>query len=167
MDNVEVTECIVSVSFNGNEFNEDGSPQRRYGRYAHRFVDCARGDTRLYKITSWRTKGKVFVVSLNNPENMIELESCSDCDLRHNYPRPDFEEHGACFDGGSELFFQTVGNRHTISEVRDKYCDNCNIRTECGEYAAVHRFDYGFWGGLSKEQRAKIRKRIHEDNRLR
>ena len=39
----------------------------------------------------------------------------------------------------------------------DKVCANCPVREDCAEYALVNKYDHGVFGGITSEQRHRMR----------
>lgn len=63
-------------------------------------------------------------------------------------------ERARCKGNEDPAFFPEPGDNN--NEVR-RYCAECPVRDECLEYAMRHRLDDGYWGGLSGNQRKKLR----------
>lgn len=57
--------------------------------------------------------------------------------------------------GDPEMFFPAQGD--SIKEVRE-FCMGCPVRTECREFAVDRPYLYGIWGGLTRNERAEIRR---------
>lgn len=57
-----------------------------------------------------------------------------------------------------DLFFpeRGMGGGMQVADIRAA-CANCPIVAQCAEYGIKHEPEYGFWGGLSVEQREQIR----------
>lgn len=41
-----------------------------------------------------------------------------------------------------------------------EFCSTCPVRRDCLEYAVSNRLDAGYWGGMSANQRVKLRRRM-------
>jgi WhiB family redox-sensing transcriptional regulator len=47
-------------------------------------------------------------------------------------------------------------------ESAQHVCQGCPVRTECLEYALLHRIEHGVWGGASERERRRILRRRRE-----
>lgn len=78
-----------------------------------------------------------------------------------NVAEIDLFARAACRGAPSELFVLPKEDRErTYPRDYDKartYCKACPIRAECLEYAIVNHIDYGMYGGLTPNQRRRIR----------
>ncbi|MGH9188858.1 MAG: WhiB family transcriptional regulator [Acidimicrobiales bacterium] len=45
-------------------------------------------------------------------------------------------------------------------------CATCPVRTECLDFALATRQDDGIWGGLTENERRRVRRRRQEDTRI-
>ena len=65
--------------------------------------------------------------------------------------------------GQNDLFFAPAGERPETRNVREAkaraVCNNCEVLTQCRQWAREHR-EYGFWGGESEEDRAAAGYRV-------
>lgn len=57
--------------------------------------------------------------------------------------------------GNPEMFFLKEGE--PAGEVR-RFCSDCPVKTKCAEFAISRPYLYGIWGGLTRSERALIRK---------
>jgi WhiB family redox-sensing transcriptional regulator len=66
-----------------------------------------------------------------------------------------WRERALCAQTGPELFFPEAGG-----STRDakRICGACEERAECLEYALTHDERFGVWGGLSEEERRRLRR---------
>lgn len=62
-----------------------------------------------------------------------------------------------CAQVDGELFFPEAGGMDGL--VAKRICANCDVLTECREYALAHSELMGVWGGLSRRERQRIRAR--------
>lgn len=69
--------------------------------------------------------------------------------------------HGACSsrDVDPNLFFAKRANHRETLPLAKAVCRDCPLVDECAEYAIPHE-RYGVWGGLSEEDRRKMRRRL-------
>lgn len=74
----------------------------------------------------------------------------------------DWQDHGACRDTGTAVFFHPEFERGSTREARavaaKAICGRCPVLEQCREYALTARETYGTWGGLDElERKALIR----------
>jgi WhiB family transcriptional regulator, redox-sensing transcriptional regulator len=64
-----------------------------------------------------------------------------------------WREFAECQYTDPELFFPvTGGTNHQAKAI----CAGCGVRLECLWYALSHREMYGFWGGMSQQDRREL-----------
>lgn len=77
-----------------------------------------------------------------------------------NVPKWDGSE--LCTQVPHELFFEyetrTKSGREDVQDLK-KLCSNCPRLNECAEYAIKHEL-YGFWGGMTEQERIAYRKKF-------
>ena len=81
----------------------------------------------------------------------------------------DWVHRARCKDEDPELFFPvgTTGPAALQIERARTICMQCEVRTECLEWAMITGQDAGVWGGLSEEERRSLRRaRRRELSRL-
>lgn len=61
-----------------------------------------------------------------------------------------------CAQTDPDLFFPEVGERNPAAKA---VCGRCAVREECLAVALDRREPYGIWGGLSADERKKLRTR--------
>lgn len=61
-----------------------------------------------------------------------------------------------CREKEQRIFFPERGDSSTKRARRA--CGSCAVRAECLEWAMEHTVKFGIWGGLSENQREKLRK---------
>jgi WhiB family redox-sensing transcriptional regulator len=61
-----------------------------------------------------------------------------------------------CKDMDPAIFFPTDG---VGVQVAQRICAECNVRTQCLEYALAGHIDHGVWGGASERERRRILRR--------
>jgi WhiB family redox-sensing transcriptional regulator len=76
----------------------------------------------------------------------------------HPYDQnPNWQKQGACHGQPTTLWFPKRGtSRKKIQEAKT-FCNNCPIQTKCLEYALHHHDLHGIWGGLTEQERQRIR----------
>ena len=65
-----------------------------------------------------------------------------------------------CAQTDPEMFFPDVGERNPAAK---RVCGRCAVREACLAYAMDNREPYGIWGGLSADERKKLRTRLRKD----
>ncbi len=72
----------------------------------------------------------------------------------------EWQEHGACRQVDTTLFFHPQNERGLSRVRRDRaaksVCSRCEVRLECADYAIRAREPYGVWGGLTEDERERI-----------
>ena len=75
----------------------------------------------------------------------------------------DWQDKGACKDADRDLFFHPEGERGLARRRRiekaKKVCATCVVIDTCRDSALKKEEEFGIWGGLSEEERRKLRKR--------
>lgn len=71
-----------------------------------------------------------------------------------------WRDHALCRDTDPELFFPvgTTGTALTQIDRARQVCGECQVRSECLDFALETNQDSGVWGGLSEEERRVIRR---------
>ena len=69
---------------------------------------------------------------------------------------PQWQERGLCSQTDPEAFFPELGRS---AQEAQRICGRCEVKAECLEYALSHDERFGVWGGLSEEQRRKLKRR--------
>lgn len=74
--------------------------------------------------------------------------------------RPHWWERAACRGVDVSEFFPPPGDLSPRDDPRRKYCDGCQVRTECLEAALAvpDRWDRGIFGGTYHKERREIRR---------
>ncbi|MFD9127115.1 WhiB family transcriptional regulator, partial [Kitasatospora sp. NPDC059571] len=75
----------------------------------------------------------------------------------------------ACRRADSALFFHPAGERGAPHQERDdaakRVCDDCPVRRPCLAYALAAGERYGVWGGLTEDERRRLRVRLRRRSR--
>jgi WhiB family transcriptional regulator, redox-sensing transcriptional regulator len=69
---------------------------------------------------------------------------------------PEWQERALCPEVDPESFFPEKGGSTAGAK---RICVRCEVRQECGEYALEHNEAFGVWGGLSDQERRKLKRR--------
>ncbi len=72
-----------------------------------------------------------------------------------------WRDEALCRDTDPGLFFPvgTTGLALVAIDKAKQVCAECQVRTECLDFALETNQDSGIWGGLSEEERRVIRRR--------
>ncbi len=77
----------------------------------------------------------------------------------------DWSRLAACRGEDPELFFPigSVGPALAQIAAAKKICARCPVRASCLRFALVTGLDYGIWGGLTEDERRRLRRRSGSD----
>lgn len=67
----------------------------------------------------------------------------------------DFWENAKCREYDPEMWFEKKNNE--IKKKAVNICNLCEVKTQCLNYAILHKVPYGIWGGKSPSVRYKMR----------
>lgn len=67
-------------------------------------------------------------------------------------------KYGACATADPDAFFPEAAG--TLGKEAKAVCAVCDVREKCLQYALDHNERYGIWGGLSVNQRSRLRNSI-------
>ncbi len=67
-----------------------------------------------------------------------------------------WQEQALCAQTDPEAFFPEKGG--STREAK-RVCQNCEVRSECLDYALSNDERFGIWGGLSERERRQLKKR--------
>jgi WhiB family redox-sensing transcriptional regulator len=67
-----------------------------------------------------------------------------------------WQERALCAQTDPDAFFPERGGSTKDAKA---ICMACEVRSECLEYALIHRERFGIWGGLSERERRPLEKR--------
>lgn len=72
----------------------------------------------------------------------------------------DWRQHAACISKDPELFFPvgTTGAALEQAERAKAVCRGCAVVNECLQWALDTNQDAGVWGGMTEEERRRIRR---------
>lgn len=73
----------------------------------------------------------------------------------------------SCKDTSPDLFFPVGQTGPAIEHIANAkaVCESCAVSIECLEYALMTNQDAGIWGGLTEDERRKIRRERRRQNR--
>jgi WhiB family redox-sensing transcriptional regulator len=67
----------------------------------------------------------------------------------------DWHGRALCAQTDPEAFFPAQGG--SSSEAK-RICQSCDVKGSCLEYALINDERYGIWGGLSEQQRRRLKR---------
>jgi len=79
----------------------------------------------------------------------------------------DWRERAACRDTDPELFFPIGSTGLAVDQIRaaKAICDQCEARVECLEFALISNQESGVWGGATEDERRRLRRIRHAEQR--
>jgi WhiB family redox-sensing transcriptional regulator len=77
-------------------------------------------------------------------------------------PHRGWQDHGLCRKMDLDAFFPHQGGNALIRAAQAVCNTPCLVKAECREFAMVNKIKFGVWGGLSENQREKLRGGRHE-----
>lgn len=72
---------------------------------------------------------------------------------------PDWGARAACRDEGDPEIFFPVGDRDSMTPLALSICSGCPVKSDCLTFALNEGHTEGIWGGLTSEQRRRLRQR--------
>ena len=81
------------------------------------------------------------------------------------YREPDWRDNAACRDADPELFFPDGDVRSARAQVKmaKLICRGCPVSATCLSWALTSSQEAGIWGGLTEDERRRIRRRAALD----
>ena len=81
-------------------------------------------------------------------------------DRTHDWDSEAWRSRAACRDSDPELFFPIGSTGMALDQIRAAkvVCMQCSVRTPCLEFALATNQEAGVWGGLSEDERRRMRK---------
>jgi WhiB family redox-sensing transcriptional regulator len=86
----------------------------------------------------------------------------------HDWDADEWRDRAACRDTSPELFFPigTTGVALDQIDSAKRVCTQCPVASECLDFALATNQEAGVWGGLTEEERRRLRKGIEVDARV-
>ena len=80
----------------------------------------------------------------------------------HDWDADAWRNRAACRDTSPELFFPigTTGVALDQIDAAKRVCGQCPVAGECLEFALATNQEAGVWGGLTEEERRRLRKGV-------
>jgi WhiB family redox-sensing transcriptional regulator len=74
---------------------------------------------------------------------------------------PDWRDHAACRDADPELFFPDgdVRSARAQAKAAKLICRRCPVSATCLSWALASGLEAGIWGGLTEDERHRLRRR--------
>jgi WhiB family redox-sensing transcriptional regulator len=79
-------------------------------------------------------------------------------------PDEDWREDAACVGSGTDFFFP-VADEDPKVEVAKQVCEGCPVQDECLAYALSTNQTEGVWGGMTGNERRRLRRRLRDRQR--
>jgi WhiB family redox-sensing transcriptional regulator len=81
----------------------------------------------------------------------------------------DWRAVGACLHADPDLFFPVSAAGPSRAEVEQAkaFCLHCPVRRQCLEFAQANAPLYGIWGGMTLDERQRVRRREQRAARAR
>lgn len=73
--------------------------------------------------------------------------------------RPTWHQYAACRGLGPDLFFPPDGWDVAGARQAKAVCATCDVRQTCLDDAIEHSERFGIWGGLSRKERDRVRRK--------
>lgn len=70
---------------------------------------------------------------------------------------PDWYRMAACKSTNSDLFTPAIETPKLLAEIKQAFCDRCEVRDRCLQFAIISG-DHGFWGGTTTAERTALRR---------
>lgn len=86
----------------------------------------------------------------------------------HDWDAEAWRTRSLCRDSNPDLFFPvgTTGVALDQIDAAKAVCEACPVRTECLEFALGTNQEAGVWGGLTEDERRKIKKARVDEQRV-
>lgn len=76
----------------------------------------------------------------------------------------DWQQFARCVDVPSEIFFDKADNGRFLYESEAKsICRRCSVQSCCADDALASKDRAGIWGGLSEQDRVRLRRQLRGD----
>ena len=85
----------------------------------------------------------------------------------HEWDFDDWRGRSSCVDSDPEVFFPIGSTGAALDQIEAarRICTNCLVSHECLEFALATNQEAGIWGGMTEEERRKLRKNWSADQR--
>lgn len=74
------------------------------------------------------------------------------------FEHPEWQRYAACKGVDPDLFFHPRGTDEREMSVAKRICAHCAVRAECLAYALDNGERWGVWGGLSANERRRMKR---------
>ncbi len=79
----------------------------------------------------------------------------------------EWQEHARCVDCPTETFFDKTDNGKFLFEGEAKsICTRCCVQSRCVDDAMASKDRQGIWGGLTEQDRVRVRKKVKDVDAL-
>ena len=78
----------------------------------------------------------------------------------HDWDNLEWRGRSACRDSDPDVFFPIGSTGGAVEQIETarRICTACTVREECLEFALATNQEAGIWGGVTEEDRRKLRK---------
>jgi len=86
----------------------------------------------------------------------------------HDWDNLAWRSRSACRDTDPDVFFPIGSTGPALEQIETarRICAACTVRDECLEFALATNQEAGIWGGITEEERRKLRKAWLADQRM-
>ena len=86
----------------------------------------------------------------------------------HDWDTSAWRTRSACRDSDPDIFFPVGSSGPAVEQIDTarRICNACPVASECLEFALATNQEAGIWGGLTEEDRRRLRKSWLSDQRL-
>jgi len=93
-------------------------------------------------------------------EDILSSNNLVDLPYLKDWGNGEWRKDAACANSDTDKFFPKKGKEARTQEVISSarlVCAQCSVRSECLEFAVKNTVMYGIWGGLTREERKKVK----------
>jgi hypothetical protein len=93
-------------------------------------------------------------------EEVLVSNNLVDLPYLKEWGNGEWRKKAACANSETDKFFPSKGKEARTQEVISSarlVCAQCSVRSECLEFAVKNTVMYGIWGGLTREERKKVK----------
>lgn len=80
-----------------------------------------------------------------------------------------WQDRAECLNEDPEMFFpvasETTARGRAEVELAKEVCRRCGVRPECLAYAIINEYDHGVFGGLSENERKRLKRKGRVEQR--
>lgn len=86
----------------------------------------------------------------------------------HDWDNLAWRSRSACRDSDPDVFFPIGSTGPALEQIEtaQRICTACTVRDECLDFALETNQEAGIWGGITEEERRKVRKARLAEQRM-